>query len=484
MHLNPARGRRRPVFSVRTRITAVVALLVSVALALAGLIVYVVEQNRIDEQTDQRIEQEFAELRKLEESRSWDTVGALLDRYLTSHVPDADEVLVTWYDGGPRFASPEGTSDFANSALFARTVEPLLATSGTATVQVPEYGLARFSVQSVAGGPQAPDQSGALVIVTWLERGRDGLHETMRTYAIVAALSLLLVSGLAGAVAGRLLAPLRDLRTAAEEISGSDLSRRVPTRGNDDITGLTDTVNGMLARLEEAFAGQRRFLDDAGHELKTPLTVLRGHLELLDAGDPAEVAETRDLLLDEVDRMARLVGEMILLAKSDRPDFLAPTTVDVGALTEGLLAKARAMADRTWTLDGTAEVDAVLDDQRITQAVLQLADNAVKHTAVGDVVGVGSALEDGVLRWWVRDTGPGIDPAHRDLVLERFGRSAVSADDEGFGLGLSIVRAIAEAHGGEVAIEDVVPHGARVELRLPYRVPDTPDAEEVAWPAS
>lgn len=458
-----------------------VALLVSVALSLAGLIVYVIEQNRIDEQTAQRVEQEFAELRKLEESRSWDSVGAILDRYLTSHVPDSDEVLVTWYDGGPRFASPEGSADFANSPLFAATVRPLLADSGTATVQVPEYGAARFSVQAVQG---APGDAGALVIVTWMEQGRDGLRETMRTYAIVAALSLLLVSGLAGAVAGRLLAPLRDLRLAAEDISGTDLSRRVPTRGNDDITALTDTVNGMLARLEDAFAGQRRFLDDAGHELKTPLTILRGHLELLDAADPAEVSETRDLLLDEVDRMARLVGEMILLAKSDRPDFLAPTTVDVGVLTEGLLAKARGLAERGWVLDTAADADAVLDDQRITQALLQLADNAVKHTSPGDTIGIGSSVSDGVLRLWVRDTGPGIDPAHRELVFERFGRSTVAADDEGFGLGLSIVRAIAEAHGGEVVVADAVPHGAHVELQLPYRTPHTPDVEEAAWPAS
>ena len=80
----------------------------------------------------------------------------------------------------------------------------------------------------------------------------------------------------------------------------------------------------MLDRLEAAFVGQRQFLDDAGHELKTPLTVLRGHLELLDAGSPEEVAETRALLLDEIDRMSRLVGDLILLAKSDRPDFLTP----------------------------------------------------------------------------------------------------------------------------------------------------------------
>ena len=136
----------------------------------------------------------------------------------------------------------------------------------------------------------------------------------------------------------------------------------------------------MLARLEAAFVGQRQFLDDVGHELKTPLTVLRGHLELLDHEDPAEVAQTRALLLDEIDRMSRLVGDLILLAKSGRPDFLAPQPVSLERLTHTLLAKARGLADRAWRLDGAGEAIAAMDEQRITQAVLALADNAVKHT--------------------------------------------------------------------------------------------------------
>lgn len=479
-----SRGRRavRPVFSVRTRLTAVVALLVLIALGLAGLIVYVVEQNRLDEQTSFRIEQEFAELRKLEREGDYTRSSQLLDRYLRTHVPDRDEVLVSWYDGRPQRSSPTGSSGFAESALFLDTVRPLLAENGSRTVDVPGTGQARFSVQDVQG-PSVGD-TGALVIVTWLDPGREGLRETMTTYAVVAALALLLVSGVAGAATGRLLAPLRDLRATAEDISVTDLSRRVPVRGNDDITALTHTVNGMLARLEDAFAGQRRFLDDAGHELKTPLTVLRGHLEVLDAADAAEVAETRDLLLDEIDRMARLVGELILLAKSDRPDFLVPTTVEVELLTEGLVAKARGLADRRWLLDGAATGEAVLDDQRITQALLQLADNAVKHTADGTEIGIGSAREGDLLRFWVRDTGPGIPEADRALVFERFGRSVVAPHDEGFGLGLSIVRAIAVAHGGTVEVRDAHPRGAHVELRLPYRVPDAPDLEEDPWPAS
>ena len=332
-------------------------------------------------------------------------------------------------------------------------------------------------------------ETGALVVVTHLDEARARLHETMRTYALVAGLALVLVTALAGWQSGRLLSPLRTLRGTAEEIGETDLSRRIEVVGNDDITALTRTVNGMLDRLEAAFVDQREFLDDAGHELRTPLTVLRGHLELLDVENPEDVAETRALLLDEVDRMARLVGDLILLAKSDRPDFITPAPVGLGSLTADLLAKARGLGDRDWVLDTTTEGAAddpaddtaddtvLVDEQRVTQAVLQLADNAVKHTCPGDVVAIGSSYDGEVVRLWVRDTGPGVPAADRAQVFERFGRSLVAPGDEGFGLGLSIVRAIAVAHGGAVSVEDAVPAGARFVITLPAHRPGSNEEE-------
>jgi signal transduction histidine kinase len=276
-------------------------------------------------------------------------------------------------------------------------------------------------------------------------------------------------------VSGRLLSPLRTLRETADDITETDLSQRLPVTGNDDITALTHTFNRMLDRLEAAFTGQRRFLDDAGHELKTPLTVLRGHLELLDPDSPEEIAETRELLLDETDRMARLVGDLILLAKSDRPDFLRLREVDLETLTRDLVTKARGLGDRDWTLDAAAEHKLVADEQRLTQAVLQLADNAVKHTGDGDTIAIGSSYAGGVSRLWVRDTGPGVPPEDRERIFERFGRGAVPQGDEGFGLGLSIVGAIARAHGGSVTVEEAEPSGARFVITLP---------EEDEWPGS
>lgn len=499
-----ARPRRSGV-SVRVRITAAVAALVALALTGAGLIVYAVEAQRIDRQVVHEVDQELGELGKLQHDgdnpdtgRPFRSVGDMLDTFLARNVPDENEVLVSWYDGRPQSSIPH--SGFPRTRLFRDTVRGLVGTNGSRRVSVPGYGDAIVTVQSVRQGGDV----GALVVVTYLEEGRAELRETMRTYVMVAGLSVLVVVAVAAWQSGRLLAPLRTLRETADEIGATDLSRRLPVRGNDDITALTMTVNGMLDRLEAAFTAQREFLDDAGHELRTPLTVLRGHLEVLEVGSPEDIAETRELLLDEVDRMSRLVNDLILLAKSDRPDFLRPEPVDLAPLTGSLLAKARALGDRRWVLDATAEVVVRVDEQRVTQAVLQLADNAVKHTGVGDQVGVGSSYDGEVARLWVRDTGPGIPPEDRTKIFERFGRSRVPTGDEGFGLGLSIVRAIATAHGGDVTVEDAEPRGSRFVISLPVvrpepgadgpadalRVEDTQpirvaaEREREPWPAS
>ena len=461
--------------SVRVRITATVALLVLVGLVVAGVVVRTIESERLEQQITSEVDQEFAELGKLQQNGvdpatglPFPSVEAMLRQFLHRNVPDDTEMLLAWWAGGIN-AQSQGELPLPSSAL-RDVVRPLIDVNGTATVDSPE-GELQVAVQSIHQGGDV----GALVVVTNLDAARDGLQDTMRTYTIVAGLVLLLVTAVAAWVSGRLLSPLRTLRETADDISATDLSRRLPVTGNDDLTALTRTFNGVLDRLEAAFVGQRQFLDDAGHELKTPLTVLRGHLELLDPGSPEEIAETRELLLDETDRMSRLVGDLILLAKSDRPDFLRVREVDLADLTRDLVTKARGLGDREWVLDEVAEHTLVADEQRLTQAVLQLADNAVKHTRDGDTVAFGSSYTRGVSRLWVRDTGSGVPPQDRQRIFERFGRSAVPPGDEGFGLGLSIVGAIARAHGGSVAVEDAAPSGARFVITLP---------KEDEWPGS
>lgn len=468
--------------SVRVRITATVALLVLAGLVLAGAVVYTIESSRLERQIADSVDLEFAEFGKLQEGgvnpdtdRPFASAEEMVRLFFERNVPDDNEYLVGWWDGAVN-GKPPGPLPLSLAELND-VIEPLIADNGTTTVDSPD-GRLQVAVRSV----RQADETAALVVITDLDQARSGLVDTMRTYAIVAALVLLVVTAVAFWVSGRLLSPLRSLRETAEEITETDLSQRLPVTGNDDITALTRTFNGMLDRLESAFLGQRQFLDDAGHELKTPLTVLRGHLELLDTGNPDDVAETRLLLLDEIDRMSRLVGDLILLAKSDRPDFLRLRPVDLAGLTADLVAKARGLGDRDWRVDAVAEAKLVGDEQRLTQAVLQLADNAVKHTDAGDTIAIGSAATATQVRIWVRDTGPGIPAEDRELIFERFGRSAVPPGDEGFGLGLSIVGAIVRAHGGTVAVEDTTPPdppGAQLVVTL-SRVRKMEDE----WPGS
>jgi signal transduction histidine kinase len=217
--------------------------------------------------------------------------------------------------------------------------------------------------------------------------------------------------------------------------------------------------NAMLDRLEQAFALQREFISDAGHELRTPITIIRGHLSLLER-DP----ETLRIVTDELDRMSRFVEDLLTLAKAERPDFLMRSELDLDLLTEELMAKARKLALRGWELEHTGAGLLTADRQRLTQAVMNLAHNAVQHTQPGDRIAIGSDLDDTQARIWVADSGPGIALADQPRIFERFARSA---NGDGAGLGLAIVRAIAEAHGGRIELDSAPGGGARFTIVLP-----------------
>jgi signal transduction histidine kinase len=160
---------------------------------------------------------------------------------------------------------------------------------------------------------------------------------------------LAIASLLAWTIAGRVLAPLRELRDTARGISDTDLTQRIDVKGRDEVAELGRTFNDMIDRLEGAFASQRAFVSDAGHELRTPITIIRGHLELL-GDDPQERADTIEVVTDELDRMSRFVDDLLTLAKAERADFLRPGPVDLDELTDELLTKARGLARRGWRL--------------------------------------------------------------------------------------------------------------------------------------
>ncbi|WNB87133.1 HAMP domain-containing sensor histidine kinase [Cellulomonas sp. ATA003] len=285
--------------------------------------------------------------------------------------------------------------------------------------------------------------------------------------ALVLLAVLALASALAYVIAGRVLAPLHRAIETARSINENDLSARMPVSGADETAELARTFNEMLDRVEGALDSQRDFVSDAGHELRTPITIVRGHLEVM-TDDPADREETIALVLDELDRMGRLVNDLLLLSRSERPDFLDRRPVPVQDLLPEVFSKVSALADRAWTYDGAVPVEIDADPQRLTQALTQLAQNAVQHTAPGDVIALGSSRDGDRVHIWVRDEGEGIAEVDRERIFERFARATAQARrSDGHGLGLAIVTAVVEAHGGQVRLDSEVGRGSTFRLVLP-----------------
>ncbi|MFI8631629.1 sensor histidine kinase [Microbacterium sp. NPDC077663] len=220
-----------------------------------------------------------------------------------------------------------------------------------------------------------------------------------------------------------------------------------------------DTVEG-------AFETQRRLLDDVRHELKTPITIVRGHLEMMDAADPDDVEAIRSLGMAELDRMTRLIGDIDVLAAVEGGQ-LSRGDVDLAALTQRVFEMVGVIGDHTWRVEQTADGVIRADGDRLLQAWLQLADNATKYTPAGTAIEIGSALHAAGAQLWVRDHGPGIPPAVRHRIFRRFDRGTGKRRVGGSGLGLAIVDAIAKAHGGHCAVADTPGGGATFTLEIP-----------------
>ncbi|GAA3019308.1 sensor histidine kinase [Microbacterium dextranolyticum] len=217
---------------------------------------------------------------------------------------------------------------------------------------------------------------------------------------------------------------------------------------------------------DSAIEAQRRLLDDVRHELKTPITIVRGHLEVMDPRDPDDVAATRALGIEELDRMTRLVGDIDLLASVESDGFTVDD-VDLEHLTERVFGLVGVIPDHAWHLEQMARGVIRGDRDRLVQAWLQLADNAAKYTPAGTPIEIGSALYASGVQFWVRDHGHGIPSAMRHRVFRRFDRGAGSRTVGGSGLGLAIVDTIAKAHGGRCHVGDTPGGGATFTLDIP-----------------
>jgi signal transduction histidine kinase len=465
---------RRLLGGARTRILAAILLLLAFSTVVSTVALRQLLLGRVDSRVDRELGQEVEEFRRLASSDP-QTAGQdperLFRSYLNRNVPARGEAVFTFVSGG-------GSSGQATQDDIAR-LRPLfdLRTTRTTRRGTRRTGLGDvryLAVPVVVGGRRR----GVFLVTSRLDEEREEVDAAVQVAGGVSVGVLILASLIAFLTVGRVLAPLRVLRDTAHQITETDLTRRIAVDGRDEIAELGHTFNDMLDRLERAFAGQKAFVSDAGHELRTPITIIRGHLELL-GDDPHERRETIELVTDELDRMSRFVDDLLLLAKAEHGDFLHLADVDLDVLTEELLAKAVALADRDWRLDAAGTGRLTADRQRLTQAIMQLAANAAQHTQPGDPIGLGTALQDGTVRLWVSDSGPGVPPGDEERIFERFARGTNGRRrSEGAGLGLSIVRAIAEGHGGRVELGGPragSETGATFTLIVPATPPEEPE---------
>ena len=427
--------------------------------------------SRAGERVDDALVQETEEFRRLaSEGRDPRTgmpfgrdVKTIFDVFLSRNVPGEGEAFFTFVGDRPYLRSGSGRLRRPEFQPFERLGRVERAGGGEVELEGDRRIRYLAVPVSASGG-----EDGVFAVTIDLTGELEEVSDVIRAAALVFLSVLLLASALAWMVAGRVLAPLRVLRDTARSVGEGDLTSRISVDGDDELADLARTFNGMLDRLEAAIASQKAFISDAGHELRTPITIIRGHLEFL-GEDPKERRETIELVTDELDRMARFVDDLLLLAKAERPDFLRMERLDLDLFTHEVFAKASALAPRDWRLERIGRGSLVADGQRLTQAIMNLSNNAAEHTSEGDRIQLGISSMNGETRLWVRDSGPGIDRAEWGHIFERFARGKGAARRDGAGLGLAIVRAIAQAHGGRVELASEVGKGSMFTVVVPSR---------------
>jgi signal transduction histidine kinase len=390
----------------------------------------------------------------------------IFQEFLFRQIPEDDTFLITFIDGQFYRSSPRGRPEMLQEELplmksWAKITQDRQDEQETSD---PNLGNIIYLASPVIIDGKV---RGTFVIAHTTAGELQEAQQVILTVTKVLIAMLILALILAWVASRKVLEPLRSLIATARSISELNLDRRIPVQSSGEMGELAKTFNTMLARLQDSFSAQKAFINDAGHELRTPIAIVQGHLELM-GDDPQEQQETIELVMDELDRMNRMVDDLMLLAKSERSDFLQLEVVDIESLTQELHTKATALGNRNWKIDATAKGFFVGDRQRLTQAVMNLTENALQYTTETDTIAIGSSRDRDCIRLWVRDTGEGISDGDREKIFERFARASNSRRrSQGSGLGLSIVRAIAETHGGRVELISQLGVGSTFTLVLP-----------------
>lgn len=389
------------------------------------------------------------------------------DKFISTNRAEDDNYFIAIVDGSFYKSNASSLPEIIapDSELMEYWQQITVEKEGEVEVDDPRIGSILYQAEPI----KTTEEVIGIFVVAHLTAGeRQEALSSFNAVVQVLLLTILIASVMAWLATGRILAPLKNFSDTLKSISESDLSQRIQVRGQGELAQMGRTFNAMMERIEDSFATQRNFINDAGHELRTPITIIRGHLELMDIDTP-EQRETVDLTIDELDRMNRLVEDLVLLAKSERPDFLQIETIELTTFVTELFGKMQTLGERNWHLDNQILSGKMTGDpQRITQVMTNLANNAVQHTVVDSLIVFGAKLEKNRVEFWLRDTGNGIAASEQERIFDRFARVKNSRRrSEGSGLGLSIVKAVVEAHQGEINLQSKLGIGSTFTLIFP-----------------
>ncbi len=445
----PRRQRRQ--LSLRARLTVIATAGLAVGLAVGGLLLVAVIGSVLVRGVDAGSRQ-----------TAQDVAGLISEGALSDPIPTGGTQIVQVLDSDDRVRAATVGAD--RLAPMLRPDELDRARAGK-VVMVPGYRVAEDGFVRVVAATTGLGADQRTVLVAGSVRDTDRSLSVVR-FLFLGAYPLLLaaIATITWRVVGATLRPVEALRQGAEEISASHSGRLPVPGGADELHRLGVTLNAMLDRLESARARQRAFVADAAHELRSPLASLRTQL------DVAEHLDEQPPLADlsaEVDRLTRLVDDLLLLARVDdgSPGPGRREPVPVGALLAAV-AQGYAGARVPVTVVGDSSESISGNPASLRRILDNLAGNAIRHAA--STVRLSARRADGSLRIDVVDDGPGVPPADRERVFDRFTRldDGRARDEGGAGLGLAIVRELVQAHGGTVRLEDANP-GVRAVVILP-----------------
>lgn len=443
-------------WSVRTRITVAATVVVAVVVTAVAVTVVVVQRRELLANLDDALE-----LRSDAIEAKIDSVAGLAAEVASSN--DEDRLVQLVAEDGTILAATPNLRGVGALHRGEGLDEALVRTVHDLPIEDDSFRLASRPVDTPVG-------PAVLHVAENVDDLEDSVRILITSLAVAGPVAVALLALVVWSLVGRTLRPVEAIRAEVADIGGSDLHRRVPVPSTgDEVARLAVTMNAMLDRLEGASERQRRFVADASHELRSPITRLRTEVEVELAGSGERRSRGDRVLrsvLEEAADMERLVENLLLIARMDEigPSRRAPVDLDVVVVAEALRARS---TGNVVELDGVSAAHVAGDADALARVVRNLLDNAIRHARSR----VSLSLEevDGRARLVVDDDGRGVPERERSRVFERFARpdTARSRDEGGVGLGLAIVREVVEAHEGTVWIEDAPGGGARFVVEIP-----------------